>query len=73
MALDSRPCREDLTSREIARILGAVAGGLLQMADPEDIMDAFQHYYEFRKDHLAYWKQVKANLELAAKGQPPKI
>lgn len=58
MSLDSRPARQ-LTSREAAKIIGAVCGGLLDMVDVDDLCDAIEHFHEHRASYRAYWEAMK--------------
>ncbi len=37
MALDSRPARNDLTSRECAKLIGALLNGLCEQASIDDV------------------------------------
>jgi hypothetical protein len=38
--LDARPARKDLTDREVAKLLGAVVSGLLEMSDAKSVRNA---------------------------------
>lgn len=40
MPLSPRPARTNLTDRECSKILGALIGVLVQMADPNDVLSA---------------------------------
>jgi hypothetical protein len=40
MALDTRPPRNDLTSRECAKLIGGLLGGLCEQASIEDVKQA---------------------------------
>lgn len=42
--LDTRPARNDLTSRECAKLLGGFLGGLAEMAPIEAVRDAVNWY-----------------------------
>jgi hypothetical protein len=44
--LDERPARTDLTSREIAKLLGGFFGALLQMTDVDEIATAVQWWHQ---------------------------
>lgn len=44
--LDPRPARTDLTSREFARILGGLLGGLILLGDLGDLREAVRWWAE---------------------------
>ncbi len=45
--LDEQPARTDLTSREVAKILGGLVGCLIQMTENADVVrDAFKWWAE---------------------------
>lgn len=46
MPLDKRPARKNLTSREIAKILGGLLGALLGMAALEDLQNAVGWWHD---------------------------
>lgn len=54
--LDPREARADLTSRECAKLIGALVGGLVEMANPEDVRTALRWWCEYD----APWEAFKA-------------
>lgn len=44
--LDARPARMDLTSRECSKLIGALLGGLAQMADVDQLRIAVRWWAE---------------------------
>lgn len=44
--LDERPARHDLTSRECAKLLGGLIGGLVEMSSVEAVRDAMRFWVE---------------------------
>lgn len=59
--LDVRPGRTDLTSREIAKIIGGLLGGLARMAEIEDIKIAVRWW----ADTPEAWSYLSASKLLA--------
>ena len=59
MALDSRPA-EPLTSRQIAKVLASVGGGIALDTEPEEIMDALKHFVEHEDAYVRSWKMVRS-------------
>lgn len=51
--LDPRPCRDDFTSTECAKVLGGTIGGLAPMASLEALSDA-----------IAFWASPVGQLKL---------
>jgi hypothetical protein len=64
MPLDSRPARP-LTSREIAKVLATVCGGLAGWCDPDDIVDALEHFHQNAEQYREMFKaSAKAAVEM---------
>lgn len=57
--LDSRPARTDLTDRECSKLLGAMIGGLCNMADIETVRAAVRWIAETDE----FWALVNAQTE----------
>ncbi|HEY1209991.1 MAG TPA: hypothetical protein VGE85_11525 [Terracidiphilus sp.] len=54
--LETSPSRRDLSDRECSTIIGAVIGGLTQLADIDDIRNAVRWWAE----NDGAWAQLKA-------------
>jgi hypothetical protein len=65
--LDPRPARKDLTSREIAKLLGGNLGSLLQMAKPSDVRDAVRWWAQVSDEE---WQFFVQSLEAAGVAVP---
>lgn len=57
MALDKNPART-LTSREIAKVVGSILGGMADWCDPKEIMDAVNHFHEHREKYKDIWEGI---------------
>lgn len=62
--LDPNPARTDLTSREIAKLLGGFIGGLIEMAEVDEIEAAVKWWAENPEvwDHFQKIKKTQTNL-----------
>lgn len=69
MSLDTRPAKP-LTSREIAKVIASVCGGLAQWCDPADIEAAFGHFHQHADTYKKAWLFVH---DAAKQHQPPVI
>lgn len=65
--LDQRPARNDLTSRECAKIVGGTIGVLLQMADASAVRDAVRWWAE-TDSAWAVGQAMSHELKKATKG-----
>jgi hypothetical protein len=54
-AIDPRPARTDLTSREAAKFLGGIITSLLDMADEKDVRTAIRWWAELTDEQ---WNQT---------------
>lgn len=55
--LTRQPARP-LTSREIARIISGLVGGLAQWCSPTEITAALDHLHQHRATYLEMWRRV---------------
>jgi len=68
--LDPKPPREDLTDRECVKLIGACLGGLVQMANIDDVRRAVRWWFE-TDEAWTYLAQMDAAARLAT-GTPPR-
>lgn len=71
--IDRKPARP-LTSREIAKIVSGLLGGLAGWCDPDDIAAAIEHFHENRELYLQTWRQSQKMIrdaQAAAESQNP--
>ena len=67
MPLSRDPARP-LTSREIAKAVSGLLGGLAAWCDPEEIDRAMEHFQQNRALYLGTWREVNKQAAAAAKG-----
>lgn len=60
--LDSREARTDLTSREVAKLIGGMLGSILQMSNPDDVRQAIRWWARLPDEE---WRLLVRGIEAA--------
>jgi hypothetical protein len=64
MALSKEPARK-LKSREIAKIIGGVFGGMVDLSGSQACIDALDHFIHYRNDYVSRWREMSRFFESA--------